>query len=491
VAGYYRVSQTRDGMKAPELYEEEIRRHCLYRDLELGPILSDVDFSGYKNSEKRPALAELVRRRHEFSQVIVPKLSRFGRSLKHLTQLFDVFDSDGIALVFLDLGMDTSTSQGRLLRNVMASFAEYESDVKSDYAGANHRRVRADGRPWGGRPPFGYERHPHERSYVIHRERAEIIKRVFADYLAGGSQHGIARGLNAEGLIRPSGAPWRPQHIGRILDNPAYAALAIVDDTLVPTVWAAILDEDTWQAVRALRATHVVRTRQLRVRRTQTYLLSGLIVCGVCGRKLHHRSRGGTPGGVYSCVDSSGNRCTGGSIGSTRADEYVSQRFLERCDFVWDKGDAVPNISRERRWDQATIPERRRLLSLVVSKVVLEPWPEWIQPGRAGGVRRNVTIQWTRTVQGEGPTVVVATPPQLPGPRRAVSDGRPDMLRELEAGQTRRRTEARSERARSTQAEWRRFRRERLIDAAPAGGVLPDGDLRAEARETARPARVP
>jgi DNA invertase Pin-like site-specific DNA recombinase len=111
VAGYLRVSQARDDMKAPEIYRSEIERYCRYRNLTLGEIFSDIDFSGYNSSEKRSALNELVRRRHEFAAVIVPKLSRFGRSLKHLTQLFVTFDRDGIALVFLDLGMDTSTSQ--------------------------------------------------------------------------------------------------------------------------------------------------------------------------------------------------------------------------------------------------------------------------------------------------------------------------------------------------------------------------------------------
>jgi DNA invertase Pin-like site-specific DNA recombinase len=78
VAGYYRVSQARDGMTAPELYEDEIRRYCAYKGLELGESFSDLDHSGYRNSEKRPALNELVGRRHEFSGVVVPKLSRFG-----------------------------------------------------------------------------------------------------------------------------------------------------------------------------------------------------------------------------------------------------------------------------------------------------------------------------------------------------------------------------------------------------------------------------
>src|ERR687891_2835995 len=172
VAGYYRVSVARDEMKAPELYSDEINRYCIYRNLKLVEIFSDIDYSGYNKSEKRPALNELVRRRHEFSAVIIPKLSRFGRSLKHLTRLFDTFDSDGIALVFLDLGMDTSTSQGRLLRNIMAAFAEYESDVRGDYTRANIRRVLQQGRPFGGPAPYGYIYDRVDRTYYPQPEHA-------------------------------------------------------------------------------------------------------------------------------------------------------------------------------------------------------------------------------------------------------------------------------------------------------------------------------
>jgi hypothetical protein len=51
VAGYFRVSQARDDMKAPQMYTDEIERYCRYRDLALGEIFSDIDYSGYHRSE--------------------------------------------------------------------------------------------------------------------------------------------------------------------------------------------------------------------------------------------------------------------------------------------------------------------------------------------------------------------------------------------------------------------------------------------------------
>jgi DNA invertase Pin-like site-specific DNA recombinase len=132
VAGYYRVSVARDNMHSPEIYEEEIQRYCTYKKLELSRIYSDVDYSAFRGAKERPSLAELVDKRNDYSAVIVPKLSRFGRSMKELIRLFTLFDADNIPLVFLDMNLDTSTSQGRLLRHILAAFAEYESDVKAD-----------------------------------------------------------------------------------------------------------------------------------------------------------------------------------------------------------------------------------------------------------------------------------------------------------------------------------------------------------------------
>ena len=478
VAGYYRVSQARDGMKAPEIYEDEISRYCAYRKLELGEIFSDLDYSGYRNSEKRPALNELVRRRHEFSGVVVPKLSRFGRSLKHLTQLFDTFDSDGIPLTFLDLGLDTTISEGRLLRNVMASFAEYESDVRSDYARANHRRVRAEGRPWGGRPPFGYERHASQRTYLVHPERAVIVEAIFRSYLAGQSQYRIAAELNHSGGRRPSGAPWSTQQIGRVLDNPAYAALCLVDeDEIVPGKWEPIVDQDTWDAVRRVRSRQAVRVKQLRTRKRGPYLLSGLIFCGSCGGRLHHRSKPKTSNGVYGCRLQGRGRCSGGSIDTRLADDFVAQRFMDRYEVVVDGETPVANISIERRWERATIEQRRTLLWPAIAKVVLEPWPEGVDPRRAGGRRRSLTIEWTNEPRADQKTEILVTrsgpEPPPSADARPISEGRADMWRGAEVAALERGAAARSARSRAARASWQRVREERLIDAGIPAAVGP------------------
>ncbi len=227
VAGYFRVSQARDDMRAPELYQAEIERYCAYRDLELAEVFSDIDHSAFRGAKARPALEELKSRRHEFSGVVVPKLARFGRSVRELVALFELFDRDGIALTFLDMNIDTSTSQGRLLRHILAAFAEYESDVKSDYSRANFRMLALEGRPHGPLAPYGYTvvGKRKDKTYVVDRERAAVVREIFKRYVEGYPLARLARELNDRGVKGVQGGVWSRRRIKTLLDNPSYAGL--------------------------------------------------------------------------------------------------------------------------------------------------------------------------------------------------------------------------------------------------------------------------
>jgi DNA invertase Pin-like site-specific DNA recombinase len=163
-------------MKAPELYRRDIETFCTYRKLELTEVLSDIDYSAFRGAPARPALEEFKRRRREFSGVVVPKLSRFGRSVKDLVQLFEVFERDGVALIFLDMGLDTSTSQGRLLRHIMSGFAEYESDVRADYFRAANDARFAQGLPPMGWVAYGYRRR--RGTYEVSEREARVVREV-------------------------------------------------------------------------------------------------------------------------------------------------------------------------------------------------------------------------------------------------------------------------------------------------------------------------
>ena len=77
VAGYFRVSQARDVMSAPDIYRDEIERFCRYKDLRLDEIFSDIDYSGYRGARRRPGLEALKQQRSLFSAIVIPGLRGF------------------------------------------------------------------------------------------------------------------------------------------------------------------------------------------------------------------------------------------------------------------------------------------------------------------------------------------------------------------------------------------------------------------------------
>jgi DNA invertase Pin-like site-specific DNA recombinase len=446
VAGYFRVSVARDDMKAPELYSDEITRYCGYRNLALKEIFSDIDYSGYNNSERRPALNELVCRRHEFSAVIVPKLSRFGRSLKHLTQLFETFDNDGIALVFLDLGMDTSTSQGRLLRNIMASFAEYESDVRADYTRANFRFVTQQGRPFGGLPPYGYLYDRKNRTYRPHPQQADVVRFIFRRYEEGVGQLRIARELTVREIPTAGGLRvWQPGRIGRLLDNPAYAALLRLDGKFVAAKWDPLVSPEQWQRVAERRK--VTREKWSR-KRAPKRLLAGLVYCEDCGRKAYYTARGGDLPGRYRCSRNDAIAvCVASGANAVRVEDYVTHAFLERARYYLLQGQGTSFIA-QRQWDLADRDEKRMLLHAVIERVVIESISEGNgDPGRSG---RGIRIEWK-----DKPATVERPPVN----RHTKATGRAPALAREQLEEARAERAKLSERSRSYYREWAEHRR--------------------------------
>lgn len=83
--------------------------------------------------------------------IVIWKLDRLGRSLKHLVELVGELIEKQVGLKSLHDPIDTSTSQGRLIFNIFASLAEFEREVISERTKAGLTAARARGRI-GGRP---------------------------------------------------------------------------------------------------------------------------------------------------------------------------------------------------------------------------------------------------------------------------------------------------------------------------------------------------
>jgi DNA invertase Pin-like site-specific DNA recombinase len=99
----------------------------------------------------RPVLKDLLSRLRKGDVLVIWKLDRLGRSLKHLITLTNELMEQDVDLISLNDPIDTTTQQGRLMFNIFASLAEFERDIIRERTQAGLEAARARGRK-GGRP---------------------------------------------------------------------------------------------------------------------------------------------------------------------------------------------------------------------------------------------------------------------------------------------------------------------------------------------------
>ena len=145
-AVYLRVSTDRQDCANQE---PDLDRYIAARGWTLTKRYTDAGISGA--TERRPALDELVRdaRRRRFDVLVVWRLDRLGRNLRHLVMLVDELHALGIAFVTLAEGIDATTPAGRLQLHVLAAIAEFERARVGERVRAAHNRARAAGRHIG------------------------------------------------------------------------------------------------------------------------------------------------------------------------------------------------------------------------------------------------------------------------------------------------------------------------------------------------------
>ncbi len=99
--------------------------------------------------KERPELESMLAHLREGDVVVVWKLDRLGRSLKHLIDLVSGFREKGIEFISLNDSIDTTTAQGRLTFNIFASFAEFEREIIRERTLAGLQAARERGRIGG------------------------------------------------------------------------------------------------------------------------------------------------------------------------------------------------------------------------------------------------------------------------------------------------------------------------------------------------------
>ena len=128
VALYSRCSTTQQ-VHSINNQRSALKSYCEARDFE---IKFDIEDSGYSGTtDKRPGLKELLKlaRERQIDCIVVLKLDRLFRSLKHMIVTLDEFSDLGVEFISVKDQIDASTASGKLLMGVIACMAAFEADL--------------------------------------------------------------------------------------------------------------------------------------------------------------------------------------------------------------------------------------------------------------------------------------------------------------------------------------------------------------------------
>jgi DNA invertase Pin-like site-specific DNA recombinase len=180
VALYARVSTLNN--QDPEMQLSELREYAGRRGWQITEEYTDQGVSGCK--ESRPALNRLMSDacRRRFDAILVWKIDRFGRSLKHLVNALAELAALGVAFISLRDNLDLSTPSGRLMFQIIGAMAEFERALIQERVRAGLRNARAKGRRLG-RPRV-----------IVDASRVASLRAQGRSWAEIGTETGISKG---------------------------------------------------------------------------------------------------------------------------------------------------------------------------------------------------------------------------------------------------------------------------------------------------------
>jgi site-specific DNA recombinase len=288
----------------------------------------DNDVSAF-DGKRRPAFEQMVSDLVDGHRdaVLVYHPDRLSRRPIELEQFVQQLTVAGVRHVrFVSGGaVDLGDGGGLTLLRIQSVLAAEESQAKSRRVKRKLDEVAAAGLPHGGPlRPFGFE-----ADKITHRPaEAEVMRALAARFLAGESMRSLTVWLGEENVQTCTGAPWGTTTVKRMLTAPRTAGLRTHRGEVVgPAVWAPIISPQDRNRLLARLAQQRASGR----RPPRRYLLSGLLRCGKCGKRLLSAAR--VDRRRYVCVPGPDQRgCGGVMVTALPVEELVAAAVLFRLD---------------------------------------------------------------------------------------------------------------------------------------------------------------
>ncbi len=332
---YTRVST--DNQKGVEFNSCEAQKEKIksfiesQENMEVFKAYSDSGFTGANLN--RPALNSMLNDigQSKINLVIVYKIDRLTRSPKDFYQLMEIFEKYNVDFISVTERFDTSTPSGRLLRNIMLTFAQFERELASERT-KDKMLQRAQKGMWnGGNMPFGYK--TKNKKLVISEKEAKIVENIYDSYIASGSIAKVYNELKGKNIRDRNGLYFSKSGIFYILRNIIYTGKIKYAGKIYQGIHQPIISEDI---LNLAQETHKKKKRIMRL--YKDYLLAGLVRCRECGSFMTPSYTNKIKQGkikryyYYRCTITSKrdwNACGTKQVNANRLENYIFQN-LER-----------------------------------------------------------------------------------------------------------------------------------------------------------------
>jgi site-specific DNA recombinase len=265
-----------------EAQEDRIRAFISSQPgFEVAKVYSDPGYSG-ANTE-RPALRQMLAdiRGGHINMVIAYKIDRLTRSPKDFYELIELFESRGASFISVTERFDTSTPSGRLLRNIMLTFAQFERELISERVRDKLIQRVKRGLHGVGAPPYGYVKND-KGVLVFDPPRDAHVRLIFATYIKTRSIRAILKVLREKEILSRKGNPFCDSAIWNLLKNQVYTGKIVHRGSVYPGQHASIVSKELFDDVQGLMSDAPRQTPN-----PDNHLpFAGIVRCQECGSTM-------------------------------------------------------------------------------------------------------------------------------------------------------------------------------------------------------------
>lgn len=313
VAAYCRVSTELEEQEGSYKAQVEHYRTFItgHPDWRLAGIYADEGLSG-TSTKKREEFNRMIKDCENglIDMVITKSISRFARNTLDCLQYIRKLKALDIPVYFEKENINTLDSKGEILITIMASLAQQESQSisKNVKMGIDYRHQQGKFALDTNRF-LGYDWDENHEHLIINKDEAEIVKRIYREFLEGKTLTLITKGLNADGIKTARGKEFSSSTVRNILTNEKYVGDVLMQKTVTVDVLThrriandgredqyyikddheAIIDRDIYNLAQAEMQRRLKLSRNPGTRASiysNLYALSGICYCGECGAKF-------------------------------------------------------------------------------------------------------------------------------------------------------------------------------------------------------------